>query len=378
MSLVALALDGILPALDIIGLAVGNADPQQNQLLITLFFLGLGTGPLFFGPLSDTLGRKPVVYMGFALFIAASMLCVFAPNLELMILGRILQGAALSAPRTISIAMIRDLFSGDYMARIMSFVTVVFILVPTIAPALGKLLLDSLGWHAIFYAQLGIGLLVCFWFWKRQKETLVPENRKPFKHAVFMNGCREVFRSKKTMVFTVIWGLITGGFLVYLSTAQQVFQEQFMLKEAFPYIFAGLALTVGFSSLVNGSLVLRFGTLKLVTYALISFVCLALCYVCCFIGQENPPFVVALVFLALQFLSVGFLFGNIRSLAMEPLGHIAGIGAAITGCLATLIGVPISTFIGRYVTTTVWPMFMGFLVCGVIALLLIGYYRRGN
>ena len=144
MSMVALALDALLPALDIIGLAIGNRDPANNQLLITLFFLGLGTGPLIFGPLSDSAGRKPIVYIGIFIFLFSSLLCIFSESLEVMVTGRILQGMSLSAPRTISIAMIRDRFSGDYMARIMSFVTVVFILIPIVAPAFGKLVLDAL------------------------------------------------------------------------------------------------------------------------------------------------------------------------------------------------------------------------------------------
>ncbi|MBT8293853.1 MAG: MFS transporter, partial [Eudoraea sp.] len=172
MSIAALALDALLPALDIIGNAVGVTNPSHNQLLITLFFLGLGTGPLLFGPISDSIGRKPVVYMGFGLFIFASLLCVYSQRLELMITGRILQGVSLSAPRTISIAMIRDKYSGDYMARVMSFVTVVFILVPIIAPAMGKWILDFYGWEAIFHVQVAFGILVAAWFWRRQPETL--------------------------------------------------------------------------------------------------------------------------------------------------------------------------------------------------------------
>ena len=158
MSVVALAIDALLPALDIIGLALGTSDPVANQLLITMIFLGLGIGPMLFGPISDSLGRKPMVYVGFMIFIIASIVCVQASSMELMIAGRILQGIGLSAPRTLAIAIVRDKFDGDYMARIMSFITVVFLLVPIIAPALGKWVLDAYNWQSIFYIQIGIGL----------------------------------------------------------------------------------------------------------------------------------------------------------------------------------------------------------------------------
>ena len=142
MSVTALAIDALLPALDVIGIAIGTETPADNQLLVTMIFVGLGIGPLVFGPLSDATGRKPSVYLGFVIFIIASFICISAETLEIMILGRILQGIGLSAPRTVCIAIIRDLYDGDYMARIMSFVTVVFLLIPIVAPAMGKFVLD--------------------------------------------------------------------------------------------------------------------------------------------------------------------------------------------------------------------------------------------
>ena len=373
MSIVALALDALLPALDIIGLAVGNREPEANQLLIIMFFLGMGTGPLLFGPVSDSVGRKPIVYIGFGLFIAASFLCVSASSMEWMVIGRILQGASLSAPRTISIAMIRDRFSGDYMARVMSFVTVVFILVPVVAPAIGKFILDHWGWEAIFYAQVFFSLMVCFWFWRRQPETLPKERRSGFRAAMLWQGFREVLTYRRTMIFTFIWGLVTGSFLVYLSTAQQIFDLQYGLPDLFPYLFAGLAVTIGSATFLNGSLVLKLGMRRLITWALFAFTGIPLLYVLFFNQGANPPVAVLMVFLGLQFFAVGFLFGNLRSMAMEPLGHIAGIGAAITGFIATMMSVPISALIGHFVKDSALPLFVGFLICGLLSLSLLGY-----
>ena len=371
MSIVALSLDALLPALEIIGIAVGNTDAASNQLLITLFFLGMGSGPLLFGPLSDSVGRKPVVYIGFGLFMASSLICISAVSLPWMIAGRILQGASLSAPRTISIAMIRDRFSGDYMARIMSFVTVVFLLVPVIAPALGKIVMDIWNWKAIFYLQVIIAGIVCFWFWKRQPETLPKEKRSGFKAITILRGFKAVLSFRRTILFTVIWGLITGAFLVYLSTSQQIFEVQYDLKEHFPILFAGLAISIGTATFLNGSLVLKFGMRKLIIWALFGFTGISLIYTLLFYDAVNPNIAILMLFLGLQFFAVGFLFGNLRSMAMEPLGHIAGVGAAITGFLATAMSVPISAWIGHFVTTSALPLFLGFLICGLLSLMLL-------
>lgn len=378
MSIVALAIDALLPALNFIGFTIGTSESADNQLLITMIFLGLGIGPLLFGPISDTIGRKPIVYLGFGIFIIASLICVSATSLEVMVFGRILQGIGLSAPRTISIAMVRDTFSGDYMARIMSFITVVFILVPIVAPAMGQFILNHYNWQAIFYIQLIFSVLITFWFWKRQPETLAIENRVKFSKYVFVNGLKEIYKSKATVGFTVISGFITGSFMVYLSTSQHIFQEQYLLIDEFPYIFAGLAIAIGTATFLNGTLVIKYGMEKLVTIALLSFFCVSLLYVILFYNTSNPPIYILLIFFGLQFFSIGFLFGNLRALAMQPVGHIAGIGAAITGFISTIMAVPISIFIGKFTATTALPIFVGFSICGFLSVMLLLYLKASK
>ena len=376
MSIVALAIDALLPAISNIGKAIHSEDPTVNQLLITMIFLGLGVGQLFFGPLSDSYGRKPVVYIGFIVFALASVICLFAPNIEIMVAGRILQGIGLSAPRTITISIIRDSYKGDYMAKVMSFVVAFFILIPVVAPALGNIILDAFGWEASFYAQLLFGLIVAIWFWKRQKETLKPEYKIPFSLSVFTNGLKEFLKYKETVAFTMISGLVTGAFLVYLSASQHIFENQYELKEAFPYIFAGLAVSIGLSTFLNGTLVLRFGMRKLSFMALITFCIIALLYVIFFWGSDNPSIYVLVAFLFIQFFCLGFMWGNFRSIAMEPIGHIAGIGAAINGFVSTLLSIPIATLIGFYVDDTVWPMFLGLAICGLGSLTIFMMSKR--
>ncbi len=368
MSIVALAIDAILPAISNIGAAINSTDSTDNQLLVTMIFLGLGVGQLFFGPISDSFGRKPVVYIGFVIFLLASVICLYAPSLEIMVIGRILQGVGLSAPRTISISIIRDTYEGDYMAKIMSFVVAFFILVPVVAPAIGKLILDVAGWKSIFYVQMVFVLAVAIWFWKRQKETLHPEYKIPFTGHVFIDGVKEFVKYKETVAFTLTSGLVTGAFLVYLSSAQHIFEDQYALKEMFPYIFAGLAISIGLSTFLNGTLVMRFGMRKLSLVATIIFCVIAIAYSILFLNSPNPSIYVLVGFLSIQFFCLGFMWGNFRSIAMEPIGHIAGIGAAINGFVSTLLSIPIATFIGEFVKDTVWPLFAGLAICGLCAL----------
>ena len=375
MSIVALAIDALLPAINQISSDIGIQNTTDNQLLITMIFLGLGFGQLFFGPISDSLGRKPIVFMGFGVFIIASFICIYATDLNTMIFGRILQGIGLSAPRTISIAIVRDSYSGDYMARIMSFITVVFILVPIVAPAMGKFVLDHYNWQAIFYIQLFFTVLVSFWFWIRQPETLLENQRIKFTSHIFADGLKELMKFKRSIGFTIISGFITGSFMVYLSTAQQIFQTQYQMTDEFPYIFAALAISVGSATFLNGTLVLRFGMEKLVTIALISFFLISVLYTSIYYNSPNPSIYILLTFFGLQFFAIGFLFGNLRALAMEPVGHIAGIASAITGFISTMMAVPIGTLIGKYVITTALPLFIGFTICGLLSILILVYLK---
>jgi DHA1 family bicyclomycin/chloramphenicol resistance-like MFS transporter len=378
MSLVSLAIDALLPAMTNIGDTIGITDATNNQLLITMIFLGLGFGQLISGPLSDSYGRKPIIYIGFIVFALASLICVFSTSLEMMIAGRIAQGIGLSAPRTISIAMIRDRFSGNYMAKVMSFVVAIFILVPVVAPALGKIMLDLYGWQSIFYSQLLFGLAVMLWLWKRQPETLKKENKRDFKVSLLIAGLKEFIKHKNAVIFTFFSGCITGSFMVYLSASQLIFEQQYNLKDEFPFIFAGIALFIGIATFLNGTFVVRLGMFKLVRIFTIIFTLIPFVYIFLYSGETNPSIYVLVTFFGLQFFAIAFLFGNTRALAMEPIGHIAGIGAAINGFVSTIMAVPIAMLIGSFINTTALPLFIGFFVCGVVALLLIQYLNFTN
>ena len=369
MSIVALSIDALLPAIPQISSALGVTNPNDNQLLITMIFLGLGFGQLLFGPLSDSFGRKPIVYIGFIVFIIASIVCVSTRNFEVMIVARVFQGIGLSSPRSLALSMIRDSYSGNYMAKIISIVVMFFILVPVIAPTLGQALITFFNWESIFYFNLLFGVMIMLWFWKRQPETLVKHNRIKFSSHLFIDGTIEFFKHKQAVAFTFVSGFITGSFMVYLSTSQQIFQEQYQLAEMFPYIFASLAISVGLATYLNSRLVVKYGMLQIAYKACIAYAIISVLYVVIFWSGNNPSIYVLLGFFSLQFFAVGFLFGNLRAIAMQPLGHIAGIGAAINGFISTVMAVPIANFIGNYVNTSVLPLFIGFSVFGILSFL---------
>ncbi|NNE31094.1 MAG: multidrug effflux MFS transporter [Winogradskyella sp.] len=378
MSIVALSIDAVLPALPTIGDYLSSINTTENQKLITTIFLGLGIGQLIFGPLSDSFGRKPMVYIGFAVFVIASIICITTKNFEMMLFGRLLQGIGLSSPRTMSIAIVRDLYSGDYMAKILSIVVMTFILVPIIAPMLGQFLLLQFGWKSIFTVNLVFGLIVIIWFWRRQPESLHKRYKKVFSFSIFKTGTIEFLKIKEAVIYTLLSGLITGSFMVYLSTSQQIFQVQYNLGEYFPYIFASLAITIGLATYLNSAIVMRFGMLNLVNLALIAFVTISFIYIILFWSGNNPSIEIVLLFFTLQFASIAFLFGNYRALAMEPMGHIAGIGAALNGFISTVMAVPIANYIGSFVKTSVLPLFVGFFVTGVIGMVLFYSLKKPN
>ncbi|MFV0565403.1 MAG: multidrug effflux MFS transporter [Flavobacteriaceae bacterium] len=376
MSIVALSIDAILPALPDIGRDLRVADATNNQLLITMIFLGIGFGQLIFGPLSDSFGRKPVVYAGFALFFVASLICVTTKSFEIMIVGRILQGVGLSSPRSLSTSMIRDTYSGDFMAKIMSIVVMFFILVPVIAPTLGTFLTHFFNWKSIFYFNLVFGILIILWFGLRQPETLPKENRIKLTPHLFIDGAAQFFKQREAVAYTLISGFITGSFMVYLSTSQQIFEKQYNLADMFPYIFASLSISIGLATFLNSRLVVRFGMFRIGLASAVLYAAVSLLYVMLFWSGNNPNIYVLVGFFSVQFFAVGFLFGNLRALAMQPLGHIAGIGAAINGFISTVLAVPIANFIGKFVHTSVLPLFIGFSVFGVLSTLVFLYLKR--
>ncbi|NMW20798.1 MAG: multidrug effflux MFS transporter [Chlorobiaceae bacterium] len=369
MSLVALSVDTMLPALSEIGRDFGVIDNNNSQLIISLFFLGMAFGQLLYGPVSDNTGRKPAIYVGYGLFITGCVLSLVATNLYVMLAGRFLQGFGTAGPRIVSIAIVRDRYEGSAMARVMSFVMTVFIIVPIIAPALGQGLLFFAGWRAIFASFLILALLTLVWFALRQPETLPKEKRVPFSLKRIISTMGIIFGNRSAIGYTVTAGLVFGFFFGYLNSAQQIFQEVYALGAAFPFYFAFLALSIGGASLFNARFVLHHTMQSLSQRALISisvlsagFFFLALWY------HGHPPLWTLMAYLFATFFGTGILFGNLNALAMESLGKIAGIGAGVVGSLSTLISIITGTAIGQSYNGSVLPLTAGFFMLSLASL----------
>jgi DHA1 family bicyclomycin/chloramphenicol resistance-like MFS transporter len=372
MSLTALSIDAMLPALPQIGSDLNVQNPNSRQLVIAIIFLGLALGQLFFGPLSDKTGRKPALYAGYALYIAGALLSIFAINFPVMLIGRFVQGIGVSSPRAVTLALVRDRFGGRAMARVMSFIMTTFILIPMVAPSLGQAILLNFGWRSIFAIFILLALFTLVWFTLRLPETLSPEDRAPFTLGRIISATREILKIRVALGYTVSAGLISGAFIGYLNSSQQIFQEQYNLGELFPLFFSTIALSLGIAFLLNARLVTRLGMRFLVNWSLLIIIGLSLiALVVALLTTGQPQLWLFMAYLMSTFFCVGVLFGNQNSLAMEPLGRMAGIGAAIVGSLSTLISMPLGTIIGQSYNGTIFPLIIGLVVLAGLAYLVV-------
>jgi DHA1 family bicyclomycin/chloramphenicol resistance-like MFS transporter len=378
MALTALSIDAMLPALPRISSDLGVANPNDRQLIISLIFFGQAIGQLFFGPLSDKTGRKPAIYAGYALFIIGSLISVFSVNFPMMLIGRALQGIGISAPRAVTLALVRDQFEGRRMARLMSFAMTVFILVPMIAPSIGQGILSVASWRGIFGAFIVFALVTVIWFALRIPETLAPENRIPFSLRRIWQSILEIIKIRLALGYTLAGGLVQGVFIGYLNSSQQIFQEQYALGDLFPIYFAVISLSLGMASLLNARLVMHYGMRKLVRWSLGIIFGLAVVFFAIAIALDgHPPLWVLMVYLMVSFFCIGILFGNINALAMQPLGHLAGVGSAVVGSLSTFISTLLGTVIGQNYNGTILPLVIGMAVLAGLSIFVVRWVETG-
>lgn len=362
ISLVALSVDSVLPALPQLGETLGALRSNDPQLVVTSLLLGLGLGQLLCGPLSDSIGRRPVILGGIAIFVMGCLLSIVAVDFNTMLLGRFLQGVGASAPRIVTVALVRDLYQGRAMARVMSFAMSIFILVPAVAPALGQLVLSLFAsWRAIFWLSLALSVVAGVWFAVRQVETLAPEQRRPLSWRALCHALVFIMSNTAVMAFTIATGLIFSPFVAYLSAAQQIFQDTYGAGLWFSLYFAIAALAIGFASLINARLVMRYGMrrLSMIAAGMLALIS-SLFLLVTWMADGVPYFGWFLSYIVAAFVCIGLLFGNLNALAMEPLGDMAGLGAAVVGFLSTVISVPLGAVIAYYYDGTVYSLVAGF------------------
>jgi DHA1 family bicyclomycin/chloramphenicol resistance-like MFS transporter len=372
----ALSIDLYLPGLPAIAQDLGSPE-SDIQLTISVFLVGFFVGMLFYGPLSDSIGRKPAIYIGLVVFIIGSVISAFASTYDVMLFGRFLQGFGVAGPRTVSTALVRDQYAGREMARIMSFVITVFILVPALAPTIGAGLLMVGTWENIFYTFIVMAVIGMVWMGTRQPETLPVEKRIPFSFGPVLRGTLEALRNRRSAGYMAVAGLAFACLIAYLNTAKLLFLDIYGVDEMFPLYFAMLALAIGAASIVNGKIVVKYGMSPLMQLSLAMMIFssgLFLTYL--LMTDGHPPFALFMGAMIVIFFFMGILFGNANAMAMEPMGHIAGIASSVIGAGTTFISMTFGAIIGQFYNQTLIPIIGGFTVLAVSGYLLMMWIEK--
>jgi DHA1 family bicyclomycin/chloramphenicol resistance-like MFS transporter len=375
-ALNALAIDAMIPALPEIGRSLGVATENERQLIVALYVLGFGTTQIIYGPLSDRYGRKPVLVASLSLYLGFALACAAAGSFTLLLVARLLQGASAAATRVLVVSIVRDRFEGAVMARLMSLVFLVFLLIPMLAPTFGQLTLLFAPWRAIFFGLAAFSGLMLVWCALRLPETLHPEFRRPLSLASIRDGTRETLTDRQSLGYTLGFTAMTGALMGYINSIQQIVFDVFHRPDLVAIVFGAVAAPMAVTSYLNSRLVGSVGIRRLAHVGLIGFTGFsALHLLVAELGET------IWVFIGLQGLIMGC-FGlaaaNLGSLAIQPLGHVAGTASSVQGTIGTIIGALIGLAIGQSFDGTQIPMALGFAGCGLIALICTYVTERGR
>ncbi|WP_423207134.1 Bcr/CflA family efflux MFS transporter [Paracoccus yeei] len=373
-AVIAFSIDSMLPALPQIAQTLTPENVNRAQLVLTAFMAGMGVGLFVAGPLSDTFGRKPVITLGFAIYALASIAAVFAQSLEMLLVARFVQGLGAAGPRIVSLALVRDLYQGREMARITSFVMMIFILVPAVAPSVGAVVIHLVGWRGVFGSFVLLALVGSLWVNLRQPETLPPARRRPMNLASLMASAREVLGHRQVQLVTVIMTLGFGQMFALLSSAQQLFAETYGKGNQFPLWFAGMALLAGTGTVLNARYVVRLGMRRIVKSAYAMQVVVSGTMLVLVWGDllPEPLRFPAFFFWAVSvFFMAGVTFGNLNAMALQHMGHVAGMAASVVAAVSTIGAVLIAAPVGQLYDGTALPMVLATLACSGLALLLM-------
>ncbi len=379
MALTALAIDIMLPTFGAVRAEYGlPPDSTAPAGIVTFFFLGLASAQMFYGPLADRFGRKPVLYGGLALYAVSAVAAALAPSLEMILVSRFVWGVGAAAPRVVALSVVRDSYRGEAMARAMSFIMAVFVLVPIIAPTLGAAILAVAAWRWVFGACALAAVIMAAWS-LRLPETLDPANRIQLRLDSIVQAARTVVANRQTLGYTFALTFVFGVFMSYLASSELIISDVFDRAEQFPYIFGGLAAVMGSAMLANAAVVARLGVRRLVHGVLVGYVLgssgLAVLSVS---SGGRPPFWSFLGGLAVMLAMHALLMPNFNTLAMDPMGKIAGTAAAVIGTVSTAVGAILGSFLDRAFDGTVTPLCFGFLGYGLVSLGFVLWAERGR
>lgn len=365
MALTAMSIDIMLPALPQIASTFGIEKENDRQLVVILYMAGFAVGQLFFGPLSDHFGRKPVLMAGLAIFILGSIGAVVAGSFETLLLARIVQGVGAASPRIIAVAVVRDIYSGRQMARVMSFAMMVFIMIPVFAPSIGQAMVLLSNWHWIFVFLLVMAVIAAIWAGARLPETARPALgvERPMN---LLEALKAAVMNAQTLGYGAAGGFMFGCLLAYVASAQQVFVDLFGMGETFPVVFGALASAIALASFANARLVGRLGMRRVSHTALVAFIGVSiLMAAAAALGMAD--FWVFAICVGVTFFLFGLIAPNFNALAMQPQGHNAGMASSVIGSLGTAIAAIAGGIVAGAFDGSVWPIAAGFAVCSVIA-----------
>lgn len=377
---VAFSIDAMLPALPAMADALSPEAPNRAQLVVTVFVLGLGIGTLFAGPLSDSFGRKRLALAGAGLYIAGAVLAARAQSLDWLLAARLVQGLGAAGPRVVAVAIIRDLHSGRQMAQILSFVMMVFTLVPAVAPMIGAGLVALWDWRAIFWAFVLFAMASSLWLCLRLPETLPDASRRPFRASALRDALIEMLRLPVVRLSIATQTLVFGMLFATISSIQPIYEHVLGRADSFPLWFGASAVLSASGSVVNALLVVRLGMRRLVSAMLAVQVAVSCALLAADLGGLSGTGLFAAFFAwqVMAFFQAGLTIGNLNALAMEPVGHIAGTAASVISALSTVAAVALAVPVGLMFDGTVRPLALGVLIFAAVGLLLMRAMPRGE
>jgi DHA1 family bicyclomycin/chloramphenicol resistance-like MFS transporter len=370
MAVNALGVDLMLPALADMGHQLGIATANHRQWIITIYMLGFGAGQLVYGPLADRYGRRPILLVTLAGFVGASIFAAGSQTFPALLGARVLQGLMSASTRVLAVAIVRDRFSGRQMARTLSVAQMIFFLVPIMAPSLGQVLLAFGPWRFIFYALAGFAAFVLAWSALRLVESLPMARRTPLSLAALKNGYRLTLTNRFSVGYAVCASMTFGGVIAFVSSAQQIFVDEFGAGDRFTLLFALCAFFMGCASFANSRLVERLGTRLISQTAVIGLIILSVLHLGVIMaGQET--LVTYILFQALSMTCIGLCGSNFGAMAMEPVGHIAGTASSIQGFITSVGAVIVGSAIGQAYDGSTYPLAIGYLAIGLAVLALV-------